>query len=55
MAMEKTTREVLTEIQGMLIGYVPSERERIDLETENQGPSGLLISVLRERAQGGRY
>ena len=31
------------------------ERVRVGTETENQGPSGLLVSVLRERGQGGRY
>jgi hypothetical protein len=35
--------------------YELSERERIALETENQGPIGLLISILRERERGGRF
>jgi hypothetical protein len=50
-----TNTEVIQQIQEMLVGYVPSERERIGIETENQGPSGLLVSILRERAAGGRY
>lgn len=34
---------------------IADDRIQIGTETENQGPIGLLVSILRERANGGRY
>jgi hypothetical protein len=53
--VENTYGNVMRSVERAMQVLEAEEREQIGLETENQGPIGLLVSILRERGEGGRY